>query len=252
MKRIIFLCLALSMLLSCLIIPTLADKAYLIDEEGILTQSEFYEIEAKLLSMSDEYDMDFVIVTSPDFDGMYAQDFADDFYDYSGYSSDGIIFVLSDTLGEVFISTSGKAMRYISDSDIDDIFDVILDDLSYGYYVSAFKKYLSECENLCDVDFASTTTSEPFLSGKQIGICAVIGIIIGFIGVSSMKSGMKTVRSKQNARDYLVSDSLVLSEKYDVFLYRNVSRTRRQSSSSGGNRIGSSGRSHGGSGRSFR
>ncbi len=228
-----------------------ASPALLIDEEALLSEDEAERIEDSLERMSDEYGMDFVIVTSPDFDRKAADDFADDYYDYGGYDRDGIILVLSDALGEVFISTSGDGMYSFSDNDVELMLDTIIDELSYCEYTDAFEAFISECERL--YDNSQHSSNKPFLSAKQIVICAIIGITIGFIGVSSMKSGMKTVKAKTNAREYMVSGSLEISEKHDTFLYRNISRVKRQNnSSSGGNRIGSSGRSHGGSGRSFR
>ena len=250
MKRIFILCLVIVFALPCLMAVG-AQKVLLDDGEGLFSQNEFRLIEEELYDLGEKFDMDFVIVTSFDLDGLDAQTFADDYYDYSGYSNDGIILVLSENEGEVFISTSGKAIRYISDAKVDKIFDYIYDDLAGARYFNGVMGYLSMCQDLCD-EYITAKQNEPFLSTKQIVICAVIGVIIGLIGVSTMKSSMKTVRSKAGARDYMVSGSLNVTERYDVFLFRNVTRTRRQSSSSGGNRTGSSGRSHGGSGRSFR
>lgn len=254
-SKILILCLSLFILIPCLfsysVEGSAGKSAFIDDTEALLSRNSLTELEDKMLLMAKNYDIDFVVVTSADFDGMDSQSFADDYYDYSqDLSGDGIILVISDSLGEVFISTSGKAIKMISDETVDAIFDKILDDLSVGNYAVAIEKYLSECEIYCD-RYLFAKENEPFLSAKQIALCVVIGIIIGLIGVSSMKSEMKTVRAKTSAHDYVVSGSLDLTEKYDVFLYRNVTRVRRQSQSSGGNRTGSSGRSHGGSGRSF-
>ncbi|MBE6571661.1 MAG: TPM domain-containing protein [Ruminococcaceae bacterium] len=250
MKKIIFslTCLALFF---CLTISAIAEMQYLVDSEGILTASQAQQIGSELLEMSEKHGMDFVIVTSENFDGKSSQDFADDFFDYGGYREDGIILVMSHNIGDVFISTTGDGIAVFSDSDVDDIFDVILPYMADGKYAESFSLFLSECERL--VYEYENAPKKPFLSAKQITICVIIGIIIGFIGVSVMKSGMKTVRFKPNAKDYMVFGSLKLTEKNDTFLYRNVNRVRRETNSgSGGNRIGSSGRSHGGSGRSFR
>lgn len=252
MKKIIF-SLTCFVTLLCVTFSALAKTPYLVDDEGILTASEAQNIDSALSEMSEKYGMDFVIVTSEDFDGKGSQDFADDFFDYGGYRKDGIILAMSHNLGDVFISTTGHGMAVFSDSDVDDIFDAILPYMADGEYAKSFSLFLSECEGLVYEYENAPVTLEPFLSAEQIVICVIIGIIIGFIGVSVMKSGMKTVRFKPNAKDYMVFGSLKLTEKYDTFLYRNVSRVRRETSgSSGGNRIGSSGRSHGGSGRSFR
>ena len=66
---------------------------------------------------------------------------------------------------------------------------------------------------------------------------------------------LKSVKAKAKADDYVVKDSLELKSAKDIFLYRTVSRVRRQTESSGGGGGGihtsSSGSSHGGGGGKF-
>lgn len=252
MKKIL-LSLALSFILIVCAFSSevFASPSLLADEEGLLTQTEAEQINRKLQTLSGEYGMDFVIVTSYDFYGKDAKDFADNYYDNSGYRNDGIILVLSDNLAKIYISTAGNAIGIFPDRLLDSIIDEMMDDLSAANYADAFGVYIAECEDICydsaqNANYTSEYHAEPFISLKQLGICIVIGLVIGFIGVSTMKSGMKTVRHKTNAQDYMVAGSLNLTQKHDTFLYRNVSRIRRQTNQ------GSSGRSHGGSGRSFR
>ena len=70
-----------------------------------------------------------------------------------------------------------------------------------------------------------------------------------------MKSTMITVAMQHYAYNYAVNNSLRLDRSNDIFIYRNVTKTRRPepSSSGGGSSIhtGSSGTSHGGGGGKF-
>ena len=72
--------------------------------------------------------------------------------------------------------------------------------------------------------------------------------------MAKYKKQLNSVSSKAKADDYVVKDSLNLKSAKDIFLYRTVSRVRRQtesSSSSGGSHTSSSGSSHGGGGGKF-
>lgn len=58
----------------------------------------------------------------------------------------------------------------------------------------------------------------------------LIGIAIGFVVVSVMKSQLKTVRRQSGAYNYLTSGSLNLRISTDQYLYENTSRTPRAKS----------------------
>jgi len=79
----------------------------------------------------------------------------------------------------------------------------------------------------------------------------VVGLIGGFIGVSSLKSSMTTVRMQTDAQNYVRANSLTLTAQSDRFLYKQVQRIPRSDGNSGGGggsttHRSSSGRSHGG------
>ena len=68
----------------------------------------------------------------------------------------------------------------------------------------------------------------------------MIGIIAGLIVAFVMKGQLKSVRKQDSARVYVKQDSMQLNYSRDIFLYRNVERTKKQervestSSGSGG------------------
>ena len=72
----------------------------------------------------------------------------------------------------------------------------------------------------------------------------VIGIVAGLIVVAILAGQLKSVKKQNQARDYVKAGSMRLTERSDIFLYRNVSRVKRDSgSSSSGSRSGSGSRS---------
>ena len=78
--------------------------------------------------------------------------------------------------------------------------------------------------------------------------CLVIGLVLAFVAMLIMQSGMKTVKSQNFAGNYIVSGSLKMRVSSDRFLYRTVSKTPKPKSnnSSGSFRGGGSGRSSSG------
>ncbi len=57
-----------------------------------------------------------------------------------------------------------------------------------------------------------------------------IGLIIGFAIVTYHKSQLKSVKFEKLAHNYIVKDSFSLSRSNDIYLYSNVTKTKRQSS----------------------
>lgn len=64
----------------------------------------------------------------------------------------------------------------------------------------------------------------------SVWVCILIGLVIGFIVVSAMKSQLKSVRRESAAANYLAADSLNLTISTDRFLYENTTRTPRAKS----------------------
>ena len=254
----------------------------LIDEADLLTESEEVVLTGRLDEESERAKMDFVIVAVWSFDGKSAEAFADDYYDEHGYGygadRDGLLLLLGMESREWYISTCGSAMVLFSDAALDAIGESMIDDLADGRYADAFERFLDGCIVYASYDHGygygndygygygygdgyygdgddtevALTAADGFLPS------VVIGVVIAFIVVSVMKGQLKSVGMRNEASDYVRSGSLRLTERSDLFLYRRVTKTVRQSSNSGSRPGGSSsvhrsssGRSHGGRGGRF-
>ena len=88
-----------------------------------------------------------------------------------------------------------------------------------------------------------------FNLGEHIFIALVIGIIAGVVVAFILKGQLKSVKKRHTAREYVREGSMNIRRAGDFFLYRTVSKTKRQSSSSGSR--GSSGGSRNVGGGSF-
>lgn len=241
MKKLLFV----FTLLCAFCLTVNATAARVVDGADLLTDAEETALATSLDSISQTYDVDVVVVTTDSTNGKSPRAYADDYYDYNGYGSDGVLLLISMEDRDWWISTTGMCIDAITDSDIDSIGDWMLDDLSNGDYAAAFDTFADECAYYIN----GAVNGFPFDFGTNLTVSLVIGLVIALIVVLIMKGQLKSVRRKDAAGDYVRSGSMQVTQAYDFFLYRNVSRQKKPESSS--THSGSSGRSHGGGGGKF-
>lgn len=222
----------------------------LVDDAGLLTEGEASALLEKLERYSQELECDFVVVTVPTFNGKDRMDYADDFYDYNGYGQgekrDGLLFLIGMAERQWWISTTGAAMK-LSEDEMQNAVSSWSTSLSSGNYSTAFNGIMDNLyHEMYDVRHPSVET-------KWIFIDLIIGFVAAFIIMKIVTSNLKSVKHRVDANEYVVPGSLALAQSYDRFLYCNVSKTARESSSSSGSgsHTSSSGTSHGGTGGSF-
>ena len=132
--------------------------------------------------------------------------------------------------------SNGYAGEAIGPDQIDTLCDFMDTYLPNGHYVAAFNSFADQCGEMLEYYQAGS----PFKIGKNLAISLVIGILVGVIVAFVLRGQLKSVRKKELAHAYVREDSMHLDYKYDIFLYRNVSRTEKQkreestSSGSGG------------------
>lgn len=253
-----------------------AASPYVIDQAGLLTESEIAQLEQTAVSYSSTYDMDVVILTLDSLLGKTSQAAADDYYDEHGYSPDGVLFLLAMEEREWYISTSGKAIYALTDYGLYEIEEAILPYLQSGDYFGAFDTFQQILPYYLDAYFAGDNIDgyvpvedqyhghtdvvyeddeSDFLASLIIGCGA--GLIVAAIAVLIMRFSMNTKRAQHSAGDYLKAGSYHLRTNRDVFLYSQVTKQPRpqenSSSSGGGSGVhrSSSGSSHGGRGGKF-
>lgn len=246
MMKKLFALLVSVFLCSCLVLSASAQAPLVVDNANLLTSSEEAILDASLEETGEELGIDVVVLTVDSLGGKTARAYADDYYDYNGYSYSGILLLVSMSEREWYITTSGSAMSMVSDAEVNTIGNRVATKLGQGNYLDAFLLF-SESVSTFATGGSVSSSRDP------IGwlICIGIGIAVGLIVVLIMKGQLKSVRSQNTASGYQVSGSFGLTQSHELFLFRNVSRTRRAESSGGGSHRGSSGRSHGGGGGRF-
>jgi uncharacterized protein len=250
-------------------IPTERLQPRLVDDADILSDYEESLILKKLDRISEEYQIDVAIFTCYSLGNRSAQAYADDYYDYNGFgfgeSRDGFVLMISMEQHESWFSGNGKGKEIFTDYGQDFMWDQILPELKEGEYAEAFNEFADISEDFIkewkkgtpyDVNHMAKGKLHPgWIIGALIG-----GAVIGLIVSESIKAQLTSVSMQHGADDYIRKNSFKLTVQRDNFLYKNVTKTRIESSSGSSGRSGgggtsthhsSSGSSHSGSGRRF-
>ena len=268
MKKIVY---SLIIILSIMLIPNVnaldtSQKIY--DYADKLTDSEEELLKEKIDEYIQKYNMDMVLVTVDSHSKSSTSAYADDFYDYNGFgigsTHDGVIFVLDYNFGKenMWMSTTGEAIRMYDDNRIDNILDVVYED--YDYY-ELYSDFIEECSYYASLGIPSSNRNTiidsngnlvykrhfPFL--LTFGGSAVVATIVLLVLIAKNKMVKKAIE----ANAYMNKESASITQRSDQFITTHTTSVRINTESSGSGRIGgssthhgSSGISHGGGGRS--
>lgn len=226
-----------------------------VDNANLLTTSEEYSLESYLSDISDRLGVNIVVVTENSIGSKTPTEYADDYFDYNGYGENGALLLISMADRDWYVSTKGTCIEKVNYRTVE---RRILSDRSDGDYYSAFISYADACESMMTGGSGGSSSdgSDGIVSDLPtfLVFAVIAGVIISFLIMIKYTKQLKSVQAKAKADDYVVKDSLELKSAKDIFLYRTVSRVRRQTESSGGgggSHTSSSGSSHGGGGGKF-
>lgn len=266
-KKLITALITLTVLLA-LIIPSLAanDSYYMIDKADLLTDEYEQETEAFLKEISERQKFDVVIVTVDTLDGKTPEAYADDYFDYNGYGQgethDGCLLLVSMEDRNWHISTTGYGITALTDAGLEYISDSFLSFLSDGDYYTAFTvfgekvdEFVTQARTDTPYDVGTLPKAPREFKAIMLLVGLGTGALIALLVVSIQTSKLKSVAFKNEANEYLVDGSFVLTGSGDRYIRSDVVKTARpqESSGSGGSstHTGSSGTTHGGAGGSF-
>ena len=241
MKRFLILLLSIGLCLSLAVSVSAASAAGIVmDDAGLLSQAEEEALTRKLTDVGTAYNTQMIVVTVASSEGKYTDDLVNELYDSMnfgfGTTREGVLMLVCMDPREYRILSNGYAGVAIGPDQIDALCDVVEFYLSNGNYATAFTLFANECEDY----LAYYQAGSPFNAGKSFMTSLVIGIIAGLIVAFVLKGQLKSVRKQDSARVYVKKGSMRLTYSRDIFLYRNVTRTKKQervestSSGSGG------------------
>lgn len=222
------------------------DNSLVWDEAELLNETEVAQLNSKLESISKKYKAEIRVVTLSSMDGGDIDEFLEYLYDESGFgygeNHDGVLLVVCMDPREYRILSNGFAGEAITSGDIDAIGEAFQSDLRGGNYADAFDTFADKCEYYLD----GHINGFPFNTGKNLLICLGIGLVVALIVTGIWKGQLKSVRKQSAANAYVKAGTMQITQSGDFFMYRNVTKTQKQSSSSSGS-SGSSRSTGGGS-----
>jgi uncharacterized protein len=241
------------------------------DRADCLTDEHERLLEKEARDLGDFYDMDLVIVTARDTGGKSTVDFADDYFDDHGYGAgpenSGILFLIDLEHREVYISTAGTAVSYLTDQRIESILDAVFDGgLPEGDYYGATRAFLSATAGYLQAGIPENQYTEEEQGPNRLTWPeSLLGLLLS--GLSALVFYVKTraryraepqnpvFEFRKNSALHFsdVQDNLVKTFVTTRLISNQVQRTGGLGSGSGRSTVhrSGSGRMHGGGGRKF-
>ncbi len=243
------------------------------DDANLLTDAEIAELNAQILNLKNLTDWDVFAVTTNDANGKSAMEYADDFYDErTEVDSHGVLVLIDMDNREIYISTYGEAIRYLTDARIERILDEGFYYVSDGEYYNCFNAMLSVVREYYkdgihqdqynyDVDTGAISEYRS-ITTMELGATVLVGALVAagiYFGVTKSYS----IKGGKYEYPYMKYSKIDIIEHEDRYIRTHTThhRIERNTSSGGGRSSGgghrssthrsSSGRSHGGGGRKF-
>lgn len=243
-----------------------AESSRIFDHADLFSQEEITELDEEANVLSNNYNMDIVIVTTNDASGKTSREYADDYYDDNEFSigddQSGILFLMDMDNREVYISTTGQGIRYLTDQRIESVLESVIDSgMGDGDYYSAARGFLNATEEYLESGIPSDQYSQD--EGVEVensltfieGIISFISGLIaaaGFFFITKSRYKMKNPEKPLTFRNNsLVSLALSQDDLIDTAVTRR--KIPKPSSDSGKSTTheSSSGETHGGGGSKF-
>ena len=261
-----------------------AEKNYVFDFADLLTLDEEMLLQRRAVSMNDIWELNFLVVTTDDTSGKDSAEYADDFYDYcfpDTDGEDGILYLINMDEREIYLSTSGNGIRYLTDDRIEKILDQAYNEISSGNYYETFVSFFDETEyflnqGILDDQYSSDDTldlNNGYQNEKKKSITilelliAALAALGAAAGTGFFIKGKYQLKFEDFHYDAYTDSEVKLSVKEDVLVnsfvtHHRIPRNHGSNTKSGGGiskslsgrssiHRGSSGRSHGGGGRKF-
>ncbi len=246
-------------------VPIRAAASRVEDQADLLTAEEESALTRQIDQMEEAWKQAFVIVTTRDAQGKDSEAYADDFYDSHGYGENGVLYLIDLDNGQIWISTAGAMIRFLTDARIEKVLDAGYEELRAGQYALGLERMLDATEEFLEEGIPAgnyrfdpeTGNVERYRSLKmaEILIAAAAGLAAGGILFFSVRSRYRR-KSGSVPYPFRSQGTLTLTRQEDHFVNQVVTRRhipKSPPSSGGGSSVhrSSGGVRHGGGGRSL-
>lgn len=238
--------------------PTAAEEQRIYDQAELLTNEQIQDLEAQASAYFEEWQTDFIIITTDGLDGkdliVYMDDFTDDLAEQFNRAEDNMAVLMMDMeTKEINLAGYGRAEDLLDNSRLTNIRQQITPDLSDGNYYEAFQQFFVKSDEYLGIRAGVNPESIFFNTYVQLAAAIVLGLIIVFF--MAYNSGGRVTTT---GRTYMDQENTRIVSQRDRYLRKTVTRKRKPSNknsgggrSGGGGGISSAGRSHSGSRGSF-
>lgn len=261
-------------------VSAFADYNVLIDDgANLFTSDEIDYIDSVVSEFATETEFSVAVVTTDYAMDKSAMEYADDYYDNlifnSGWSEDGMCFLIDMDNREIYVSCAGLAIDEYTDYELDTIVDNGYPNAASGDYADCATAMILTAKKLALSDegeiyngsdefvptygeYYEDDFSSSIFNPSHVIVFILIGLVSGFIAVTSVKKNYKNtgIGDEYNADDVF----LEVTASSDNVVSRNVVTTKipknnnnHRSGGGGGTYVhrSSGGVRHSGSGRKF-
>lgn len=232
-------------------------KALVDDKADLLTPEAENEVQTRLRELAGVSGWTCFALTTADTGGKTAREYADDYVDQNAFEEDGVCFLIDMDNREIYLCTTGEAIRYLTDNRIEEVLDQGYPYVSSGDYGNCFTAMIESTQEMYGrgiyADQYNREEHVPGLKGPEILLAfaaalAASGILVLLV-VRKYRVSINTYRY-----DFHSNSQVDLRVREDRFINQFVTRRTIPKANSGhGSSTHSSagGGTHGGGGRSF-
>ena len=191
------------------------DEGNVYDKAALLADSEMSELNEKITALQQESGWNVFAVTTDNAEGKNARDYADDFFDaHSPDQEDGVALLIDMDNREIYISTCGGAIRYLTDARLDSILDEAYGYVSDGDYAgclnvmldgvsSYYERGIPKGQHNYDTETRDVSVYRS-LTFTEIMVAVLAALAVGgiFFGVTVGKYRLKFGTWQYPFRDY--------------------------------------------------
>ncbi len=241
------------------------------DDAGLLDSEETEDVNSGIDALKSKTGWEVFAVTTDNAQGKTADAYADDFYDgLTSEDSHGIALLIDMDNREVYISTYGEAIRYLTDARIEDILDEAFGYAGSAEYGQCFLTMLNGVERSYDNGIVKGQYNYDTETGKRsyyrsITLEEAFGALLLAAGAAAavflITLGKYRLKIGTYNYDYRSHSRVALTNKEDRLVNQTTThhRVERQTTGSSGGgsttrsstHTSSSGRTHGGGGKKF-
>lgn len=147
MKKIVGILILMLMILAV----TVHAESGVYDNGALFTSSEVQELETDAAEVAQKYNMNIILLTTDDAQGMSSAEFAENFYESNGYvdnsAKGGIVLLIDMDHRELNLVTYDDMIYYITDEREERIYDAGFDEVADGEYGESMSDMLDAVED---------------------------------------------------------------------------------------------------------